>query len=264
MIKLTNPALAQSLFTDWEETIIWSCLQGIMGEVWVDNSDSPQSALAKLGKVASFGFLAGRPNLDLVEMCRGEDIILVPQHAGWCDLIEGVYSNEAQAFTRYATKKDTVFDCEKLARFVTNVPAEVSLQFIDQQHYETCLSQPWSRDLVANYEDYQSYSQLGLGVVAIYRGQLVAGASSYSTYDKGIEIEIGTHPDFRRQGLAKAVAAKLILTCLDRGLYPSWDAHTKPSLALAEKLGYELSHEYRAYELEWEFDVADKQCEVDG
>ena len=264
MIKLTNPALAQSLFTNWEETIIWSCLQGIMGEVWVDNHNNPQSALVKLGKTASFGFLAGRPNLDLVEMCKGEDIILVPQHAGWCDLIEGVYGDNAQAFTRYATKKGTVFDREKLAQFVSDMPREVSLQFIDQQHYETCLSQSWSRDLVANYEDYQSYSQLGLGVVAIYRGQLVAGASSYSTYATGIEIEIDTHPDFRRQGLAKAVAAKLILTCLDRGLYPSWDAHTKASLALAEKLGYELSHEYRAYELKWEFDVANKQCEVDG
>ncbi len=33
------------------------------------------------------------------------------------------------------------------------------------------------------------------------------------------------------------------------GLYPSWDAHTPTSLALAEKLGYGFSHGYVAYEI---------------
>ncbi|MDD7004979.1 MAG: GNAT family N-acetyltransferase, partial [Clostridiales bacterium] len=40
-----------------------------------------------------------------------------------------------------------------------------------------------------------------------------------------------------------------ILECLDRGLYPSWDAQNLGSLSLAKKLGYEFSHEYPAYEI---------------
>lgn len=43
--------------------------------------------------------------------------------------------------------------------------------------------------------------------------------------------------------------AKLILECLEEGLYPSWDAQNKWSVALAEKLGYHFSHEYVAYEI---------------
>ncbi|WP_162011375.1 GNAT family N-acetyltransferase [Streptococcus sp. S784/96/1] len=249
MKRLKNLSLVIPLFQDWEETIIWSCLQGVMGEIFVDNLEYPHSALAKLGKQASFGFLAGKPNLDLIEECRGEDIILVPQHQGWSDLIEMTYRAKAHAFTRYATKKDTRFDREKLEEFMTNLPEGFELQWIDEQLYKVCLTEGWSQDLVANYDDYQHYSQLGLGVIALYQGKLVAGASSYSTYENGIEIEIDTHPGFRRKGLAKVVAAKLILTCLDRNLYPSWDAHTKISLDLAEKLGYEFSHEYRAYEI---------------
>ena len=251
MMHLSVPILAETLFSDWQETMIWSCLQGVMGEIWVDDSDNPQSALAKLGRLASFGFLAGQPNIELLESCQGEDIILVPQHQGWSDLIEAIYGSKAHAFTRYATKKDTQFDCEQLAQLATNLPVDFELQLIDEQLYKACLVEEWSQDLVANYDDYKHYAQLGLGVVAIYQGKLVAGASSYSTYKNGIEIEIDTHPDFRRKGLAKAVAAELILTCLDRGLYPSWDAHTKISLDLAEKLGYEFSHEYRAYEMDW-------------
>lgn len=93
------------------------------------------------------------------------------------------------------------------------------------------------------------YKELGLGVVAMNDGEIVAGASSYSRYEKGIEIEIDTREDHRRKGLAYACGAKLIIECLKRDLYPSWDAQNKWSVALAEKLGYQFSHEYTAYEI---------------
>lgn len=67
---------------------------------------------------------------------------------------------------------------------------------------------------------------------------MVSGASSYTVYRDGIEIEIDTREDERRKGLALACGARLILECLACGRYPSWDAHNKGSLALAEKLGY--------------------------
>ena len=86
------------------------------------------------------------------------------------------------------------------------------------------------------------------GKAALYQGTPVAGASSYTVYRGGIEIEIDTRVDFRRQGLATACGARLILNCLERGLYPSWDAHSRASLSLAEKLGYKLDRPYPAYE----------------
>lgn len=251
MKKISNLSEVSFLFENWEETIIWSCLQGVMGEIWVDNLKQPQSALALLGRFGAFGFLAGQPNIELLETCCGKDIIFVPQHQGWSDLIETTYGLKAHAFTRYATKKDTRFERKKLEQFVASLPADVEIKCIDEELYETCLTEEWSQDLVANYDDYQHYAQLGIGVVALYQGQIVAGASSYSTYKKGIEIEIDTRLDFRRKGLAKALAAQLILTCLDRGLYPSWDAHNKASLALAQQLGYTFSHEYQAYKIDW-------------
>lgn len=82
-------------------------------------------------------------------------------------------------------------------------------------------------------------------------GLIVSGASSYSAYRGGIEIEIDTKEEYRRRGLALACGAKLILECLDRGLYPSWDAHNRCSAALAEKLGYRLDYAYDAYEIQW-------------
>ena len=53
----------------------------------------------------------------------------------------------------------------------------------------------------------------------------------------------------RRKGLATICCSALILDCLEEGLYPSWDAQNMNSVRMAEKLGYEFSHEYAAYEV---------------
>lgn len=251
VVKLENPVLVESFFGGWEETIIWSCLQGVMGEIFVDQAGQPTAALAKLGNHASFGFLAGQPTLELIEHCRGEDIILVPQHDGWTRVIAEHYGEKAHSLTRYATKKEMYFDLGKLQSYMDDLPSEFSIKPIDESIYRMCLQEDWSRDLVANYKDVEDYLRQGLGFVVCQQDKVVAGASSYSTYLDGIEIEVDTHPEWQRRGLSSAVAAKLILACLAQNRYPSWDAHTDISLNLAEKLGYRFSHEYLAYEIDW-------------
>ncbi|NQK94524.1 GNAT family N-acetyltransferase [Streptococcus suis] len=237
-----------SLFGDWPETIIWTCLEGTMGDIYVDDSQSPQSALALYGRQSFFGFLAGQPHRDLLKICEGKDMILVPQNQNWSDLIEGTYGDGIRSFTRYATKKDTEFDLGYLQSLVENLSADFELYPIHSELYQTCLQEEWSRDLVGNYIDVEQFLDLGLGYVILHKGQVVSGASSYASYSAGIEIEVDTREDYRGLGLAKACAAQLILACLDRGLYPSWDAHTLTSLKLAEKLGYQLDKPYQAYE----------------
>ncbi len=237
-----------SLFGDWPETLIWTCLEGTMGQVYVDDSQSPQSALALYGRQSFFGFLAGKPNLDLLKMCEGKDIILVPQTQAWSDLIEGTYGDRIRAFNRYATKKDTAFDLGYLQSLVENLSADFELYPIHSELYQTCLQEEWSRDLVGNYADVAQFLELGLGYVIVHKGQVVSGASSYASYSGGIEIEVDTRKDYRRMGLAAVCVAKLILVCLKRGLYPSWDAHTLTSLKFAEKMGYQLDKPYQAFE----------------
>lgn len=103
--------------------------------------------------------------------------------------------------------------------------------------------------MVSQFPDYETYQKSGLGVVITKEGTLVSGASSYSVFLDGIEIEIDTRKEYRRKGLASVCGAKLILECLDRGVYPSWDAQNLWSVALAEKLGYHFAYEYDAYEI---------------
>jgi RimJ/RimL family protein N-acetyltransferase len=178
---------------------------------------------------------------------------MVPQNNAWSELIEKNYGTKARKVTRYAIKKETdVFDREMFKNVVHALSPEYTLKMIDEDMFYMCKSNDWSRDLVSQYKDYNTYKKLGLGVVVLKGGELISGASSYTRYQDGIEIEIDTRQEHRRKGLAYACAAKLILECLDRNLYPSWDAQNKGSVALAEKLGYHYDHEYDAYEI-WKY-----------
>lgn len=104
-------------------------------------------------------------------------------------------------------------------------------------------------DFVSAFESKEKYLQLGRGMVILKDGRVVADASSYTRYREGIEIEVDTIEVERRKHLATTVCSALILNCLEEGLYPSWNAQNINSVHLAEKLGYELSHEYTVYEV---------------
>lgn len=237
------------IFKGWNESCIWSCLQGIMGEIHINQAED-----AAMAVVGDFAFYAGKPSEELVrlkpESYTEDFIVMVPQNEEWAKLIEKCYGDKAKKVTRYAIKKEPgVFDVEKLDQAVSKLSAGYELKMIEENEYKMCKEIPWANDFVAQYKDYDIFKKLGLGVVVLKDGEIVAGASSYSTYDKGMEITIYTREDHRRKGLSYVCSAKFILECLKRDLYPSWDARTKVSVALAEKLGYHFSHEYAAYDI---------------
>nr|WP_321297300.1 GNAT family N-acetyltransferase [uncultured Sphaerochaeta sp.] len=251
MQKLNNPEKASLLFEEHQDTMLAACLQGAMGEIYVDEQEKPASAIAVVGDFARLG---GQPSEGLLRefarIRRQSYLILVGPDQGWNRLIEEVFGNKARAFNRYALKKtEHSFDKAGLQSTVEALKEGYVLKPIDEYLYHQCLSQSWSKDLVSLFPSYELYAEHGLGFCALKDGVVVSGASSYYYYPGGIEIEVDTHPEQRRQGLAAACSAKLILTCLQNGLFPSWDAHTKESLQLALRLGYQFDHEYAAYEL---------------
>lgn len=230
-------------FFGWNETLIWSCLQGCMGYAMSDDKMNPSAAQIVVG---DFCFFAGKPNEVLVQKASAP--IIIPQNEEWEKLIKNVWENRVKKDLRYAIKKEPdVFDVEKLTQYAISLEQEYEIKLFDRQIYEQAQNEVWSKDFCSQFVDYQDFSNRGLGVAILHQGKLVAGASSYTVYRDGIEIEIDTKPEYRQRGLATACGAKLILECLIRGLYPSWDAHDLRSVALAEKLGYHFDKPYTIY-----------------
>jgi len=243
------------LFAGMGDTMILSCLQGHMGRAWVDDAACPRAAQIVSGDV---DFLAGDSGCEGARILaahvpdgyRSPELHIIPQYEGWHARIEEAFGPRAKRYTRYALHRDASgFDAERLEEMALKAPPEYRIVPIDARLFEQTRSQTWCKDWCSQFDDYADYQRRGVGFAALLNDEPVSGASSYTIYNDGIEVEIDTKPEHRRKGLAAACAAHLILACLKRGLYPNWDAANTKSLALAQKLGYRFDREYPAYEV---------------
>ena len=246
-----NLTVVQPLFAGWPETLIYAALDGSMGHVWI--SETNKAAQAVTG---DFAFLAGdAADADAITLAAHvplghpmDHLLIVPRTSAWDAVIEAVWGDRAARRERYAIRKDEHhFDTERLAAYASQLPDGYRLQPMDGLCYRLALREKWSEDFVKLFHDESDFLARGLGVMVFRGAEPVAGAASYAVYHGGIEIEIDTREDCRRMGLATASGAALVLSCLARGLYPSWDAHSRISVALAEKLGYVFDHPYTTY-----------------
>ena len=120
---------------------------------------------------------------------------------------------------------------------------------MNEDDYNSLKTNSFGKDLTGNAPNYQAFSSNCLGVLAKYKGETVAGTSSYTYYSKGIEIQVETDKKHGGKGLATICSSVFILECIKRGLTPHWDAAHLTSLHIANKLGFVSQGEYKAYHI---------------
>lgn len=248
-----NAPVVAPLFANAPMTLVQSFLDGCMGRGFADDPQNPTCAQIA---VADLIFTAGdAASPDAAAMVAGPAgaegrpfVIFVPQNAAWAALVTRCHPGRTKAITRYAFHHHAAFSTARLREYRDALPGGYRLAFIDEALYHQCLASPL-QDLCSQFPTAQDYAARGLGVCAVFGDDVVGGASSYTVYRGGIEVEVDTLEGHRRKGIATACAAALILECLERGLTPAWDAANPESKALAEKLGYRFSHAYPAMEV---------------
>lgn len=255
MIYQVSKNLRASLkvfFEGSEDTIILSCLQGHMGEAWVDNLINPTMVELIVG---DFVFFAGEPQGEV-----GEELlinipinsIIVTESSKWKEQIKAFYKEDCKIEKRYSFYKNKEnLNIDFLKKFYHKVPEGYKLKKLDKELLENYDVNKLSNDFTAQFKSMEDYLKRGRGYYILKDGEVISGASSYSIYNDGIEIEIDTAREHRRKGLATIVGAALMVDCLENGLYPSWDAANLSSKALAEKLGYKLNEEYEIYSISY-------------
>lgn len=255
MIKLNefNKTLISSFFEDMEHhTMILSYLQGHMGTGWVDSIEAPKCAKICVG---DFSFVAGdyhsKGASSLISNIPYELEspwhLFIPQNVEWGELISECYPEGCYELVRTSMRKDTVFSIEKLEANINKLCSKYQLVRINKELYNLCINNPRFKDLCSGFLSASDFVARGIGFCILHNGVVISGASSYSVYDNGIEIEIDTLEDYRKQGLATICASKLMIECVKKGIYPNWDAANEKSVNLAQKLGYKLAQEYLAY-----------------
>ena len=106
-----------------------------------------------------------------------------------------------------------------------------------------------SRGLLGVFRSPDQLIGNGLAMCAILENRVVCAASSFNVHKQTISIQINTHPEFQRQGLATWVSAAFIVHCLESGIEPLWSAAHAVSAQLAERLGYSGKDSYQVFRL---------------
>jgi len=245
--KLKNIA---PLYSGWDEVVILSCLQGHTGQAWADNADAPTVA-----RIESLGFCFVSGNADSPqarELLHQIPVGLELQFNSktWHKLVKEEMDDRTYKFTRYKFKRDSsLFDKEKLRSYTQALPEGYVLAPIDEVMFKHLPTFDWADCHCAQFSSYEEFQEHGLGFVVLFNNEPICAASPYTYCNGIIDVQIDTAEHHRQKGIATACAARLILKCLDRGIFPSWNADCDESRHLAEKLGYQIEKECKCYEM---------------
>jgi len=242
-----------NLYQEKTDVSLCSCIEGNMGRAWVDKDENPTIAIVV---VADFCYLLGcitNNNIDvtrdeLLKKCKGK--IIVSYDNSWISIMENFYSNNLNRFSRYSIKKELdVFQKNILNGYIDAIDPKFNISRIDASIYFEVLKDDFMADCCSNYSSLEEFLKHGIGYAIVHNGEIISAASSYSYCEGSIEITIGTKDKYRNKGLALAVASKLILDCIEKNIYPRWDAANLESVELATKLGYHFDKEYKVYSI---------------
>ncbi|MBC8531981.1 GNAT family N-acetyltransferase [Gehongia tenuis] len=253
MLRLNPPDTQRvsTLFLGMDEVIIRGALEGAMGEVWAD--DTTRWYRAARISLGDFWFLGGDPRSEGArELVDGaaDGTVLVCQSEDWHLIVREIYGDRIRQIERYALEqKSTHFDEDRLTAMTRTLPEGCRLAPLDAQLAEEALRHAWCREWVEQFDSPLDFARRGLGMCALCKGEIVAGAASYGICRGEIEIQVTTRKDFRKRGLAKAVSAALILECIQKRIRPNWDAAHRVSACLAQSLGYGKILPYPAFEV---------------
>jgi RimJ/RimL family protein N-acetyltransferase len=146
-------------------------------------------------------------------------------------------------------RRQFAFNPEKFAQQSNQkklVPAGFKLHPIDQALLDKFGTDrfPW--------ESPRVFLEKGFGFWLLAGEEIACECSSAFIGGRAAETNIHTEEKYQRRGLATAAASAFIVECLARGLRPNWECwwENKPSVALAQKLGFEPIRDHPVFLVE--------------
>jgi GNAT superfamily N-acetyltransferase len=262
-VKKSEMCEITRLFSGIEDSMVTACIQGYMGKAYVDILPNPSVGLIVSGE---YSFFAGDANLGAATQAAerlfelnpsNETICIFPDNdMEWESVLMNAAGNSPEVIPRYRiAQKDYMFDEELLGNYSTNIPDGYSIEMFDEGIYKQAMSASWSKEFCEIFDSADDYLTRGFGYAITCDGILVAGTSTMTVYDGGTEVQVATHPNHRRKGLAMASAAAFLLECQRRGIRACWDAAAQVSKKMAIALGYEYKGVYHTVRMKRDGDM---------
>ncbi len=242
-LEIVSRAFAKSQRVD----LSFDCyLEGTAGRVVVDDTENPTVFRLEQGP---FWYFAGDASCVAAKQLMKEMpsyTFLMPSPPEWIKLAKSIFGRNLTQNQRYRFSGDQlskihlegILERSRFAAEIQRIDADMAHKFIDDKVYLFD---------IPGFRSAQDFFERGLGYCLFIRDRVAAAAYAAQACSKGIEVSIYVEERHRQRGIATALAARLVLECLQRGWVAHWDAANPESCKLAQKLGYHLLGEYQGY-----------------
>ncbi len=229
-------------------------LSGEMGTAFVDDVDNPTVGQLTLGWPHIFaGDATSRASEAMLREIPPQ-ATLIGEDTAWTDAFRRIWGSQLVPWKRIAFSTGD-WNLKTLMALTQRLPQGYTLKQVTTSTEIESLTRivDWLVDH-RNYPTPEDFLNRGVAFAVEFNGQIVSGCTSYAIGGGKFDLGIATRPDHQRRRLAQAVAARMVLYCIEHNIEPCWDAgnradagETEISAALAQKLGFTKPTPYTAY-----------------
>jgi RimJ/RimL family protein N-acetyltransferase len=254
----------RSIFEELAYTLaIDSVIEGNRpGKIYVDDVESPKTALV-WAKPSEF-FLAGHPdnhefNSSLQKLMIKEVIHEIMKHPiKYSVLFYGsdAWEKEIRSILKGQFPKKgyrILFTFKKLkVDWKRGLPAGFYMERIDEAFLKRTDLKNINKvtdQIDFKWNSIADFTSRGFGFALLHRDTIVSWCISSNNVREKCEITIGTDEKYQNRGFATLLASAFVERCISKNLTPSWHCgcNNLPSIAVAEKVGFEKTLKYPIY-----------------
>lgn len=238
------------------------------GRVFVDNGHSPRSGLIWLGNNDGFFFIGDESNKDfnreinvfIDTVIKREALKVglhwfegIGNHSKWNTTLKSVFEHRKlgswkQSVYTLQTGDDNINDelaVENEYRIVKigeDLLENTNLSIINTEFVRSKILESWASS--------EKFFRHGIGYCMIYKHQIVSICFSGFVAGNVHGIDIETLEGHQGKKVAQKTALFFVKDCLDNGIVPYWDCMemNKPSIAVAEKIGFKNIFNYLGFD----------------
>ena len=243
------------------------------GRIFVDDIESPTSGLIWLGNNDGFFFIGDERNERFnTELNHFIDEVIIPEakkvgltwfegigdHNKWDETIKKVFENR-----NLGSWNQRVYTLQK-----NNYKANFKLPIEEEGYNIVEISEVLFKNsdksienieflqskIVEFWSSPESFFNEGVGYGVVFKNKIVSLCFSGFVVDNVHCIDIETLEEHQGKKLAQKVAKTFVKHCLENNLVPYWDCmeSNKPSIAVAENIGFRNVFNYIGYEFKFE------------
>lgn len=244
----TNRLLLARAFHDHKRVdySIDCVIEGQMGKAFVDDPAHPRCFRITVGPFWTFAGEAKSPGG--YRMMQGFPAyhLFMPSPHQWLELACEIHGQNMQPLTRYRFSAAEL-TTHHLLNCLESTGHQARIVPIDHEMAAQLTALPDSYLELSEFDSIGDFLERGLGYTMLDGNRFMGAAYSSLVCSKGVEVSIYVEDQYRRTGIATALASRLLLECLEQGRRPNWDAANPESYKLARKLGYTFVEAYDAY-----------------